>query len=89
VTELVLIGVDDESKDDPRHYRLVCAIEGGGKLAVWGRDGNMSNIAKVREWIDQFGFPLRVSCVWIEAESWAKKYGHTHWLAENDVIKRL
>jgi hypothetical protein len=89
VTELVLTGVDDERTDDAKHYRLVCLTNDGGKLAAWGRNGNTSNFTKVKQWIAEFGFPLTVSCVWIEPEPWAKKYGHTHWLAENDVIKRL
>jgi hypothetical protein len=89
-TELILTEIDDSRTDDPKHYRLVCKIDGGGKLAVWGRDGNTANVAQVRQWIDDHGFPLTISCVWTEPEEWAsKKYGHTHWLAEGDVIKRL
>jgi hypothetical protein len=89
MTELVLVSIDDRRTDDPRHYRLVCNIEGGGKLAVWGRNGNTANMTMVQGWIKEFGFPLLVSCVWQEPEPWSRKYGHTHWLEETHVIKRL
>lgn len=89
MTEMILTGIDQEVFDDPKHYRLVCFIEGGGKLAVWGRNGNTANVAAVRDWIENHGFPLTVSCVWTDPMPWAEKYGHTHWLEENSVIKRL
>lgn len=49
MSELILTGIDDERRDDPKHQRLVCTITGGGKLAVWGRNGNTANIEQVRQ----------------------------------------
>jgi hypothetical protein len=90
MTELILTAIDDFRDDDPKHYRLVCFLKDGGKLAIWGRNGNTANVDLVREWINQFGFPLTVSCVWNPPQPWAEhNYGHTHWLEENDVIKRI
>jgi hypothetical protein len=84
LTELVLTGIDQEVYNDPAHYRLVLFIEGGGKLAVWGRRGNTGNVDAVKDWIDNHGFPLTVSCVWTEPEPWARvpRIGHTDWLEE-------
>jgi superfamily I DNA/RNA helicase len=80
---LRLTGVDPGSQDDRMsHRRLVCLIDGGGKLAIWGRDGNARNIDAVRE----AGFPCLVSGVWRDPEPWAVKYGHTHWLEESGVL---
>ena len=63
--ELRLTGVDPGSQEDrPSHRRLVCLIEGGGKLAIWGRDGNTKNIDAVRA----AGFPCVVSAVWCAHE---------------------
>ena len=85
--ELRLTGIDPGSQEDsPSHRRLVCLIEDGGKLAIWGRDHNTKNIDAVRA----AGFPCVVSAVWRAPEPWAvKQYGHTRWLEEHEVLSVL
>lgn len=57
--------------------RLVCNIEGGGKLAIWGREGNTANLDAVLA----AGLPCVVRCMCEEPDPWAaEKYGHTHWI---------
>lgn len=86
-TEFRLTAIDPGSTDDhPKHRRLVCLIEGGGKLVIWGRDGNTKHIDDVL----QAAFPCVVSCDWIEPPAWARQqYGHTHWLEENAFMRVL
>jgi superfamily I DNA/RNA helicase len=82
--KLRLLGVDPGSQDNrTSNRRLVCLIDGGGKLAIWGRDGNTRNIDAVRA----AGFPCVVSCVVRNPEPWAARFGHTHWLEENNHLQ--
>ena len=78
-TEFILTGIENESRKDPRHSRIVCYIKDGGLMAIWGRHGKTKHIDEV----DAAGFPCAVACVWREPEDWAKEYGHTHWVEEN------
>jgi hypothetical protein len=86
-TEFVLLGVDPGSGEGkPANRRLVCLIQGGGILAIWGRDGNTSHIDAVVA----HGFPCTISCDWRDVPDWAsEKYGHTHWLEESAFMKIL
>lgn len=83
-SSLRLTGVDPGSdRDQPKHRRLVCLIDGGGKLAIWGKDSNTVNIDAV----SAAGFPCVVSGTWRAPEAWALKLGHTHWLPETETIQ--
>ena len=86
-TEFVLTGVDPGSGDGaPANRRLVCLLEGDGKFAIWGRDGNTKHI----DMVQAAGFPCTISCDWREVPAWAhEKYGHPHWLEENAYMKVL
>ena len=86
-TEFRLTGIDPGSTDDnPEHRRLVCLVEGGGKLVVWGREGQTEHIQAVTG----SGFPCVVSCDWIEPPEWAReKYGHTQWVPERNYFRVL
>ena len=68
-----------QESDEGRH-RLVCKIEGGGKLAIWGSRENTVNIDAVVE----AGVPCIVRCEWQAPRDWAvAKYEHTHWVPED------
>jgi len=60
--------------------RLVCVLDNGDKLALWGREGKSENIDKVT----QTGLPCTVECQYREpGEVQAREYGHTHWVRED------
>jgi len=76
-----LIGFEEggvqRSRDNP-NLRLVCLIEGGGKLAVWGRVGSRKNIDRVQT----AGMPCKIECECIQPGKWAIKLGHTYWVPQ-------
>jgi hypothetical protein len=84
-----LVGLDEDGvKGKSEKRRLVCVIESGGKLAIWGQElpsRNMRNIDSVLK----TGMPLTVECEYREPEDWAKKYGHTHWVAQDFDLRVL
>jgi hypothetical protein len=79
---------EDRLKGKSEKRRLVCVIESGGKLAIWGQEipsRNMRNIDSVLK----SGMPCTVECEYQEPAEWAKSYGHTHWVGQDfdlDVI---
>jgi hypothetical protein len=82
VTEIEQGGVH-ESKGN---LRLVCLIEGGGKLAVWGSAATRKNIDTVQ----CATMPCNIECDWIPPSDWAnKKFGHTHWVPEGNILRIL
>jgi hypothetical protein len=59
------------------NLRLVCLLDGGGKLAIWGRQGASGNIDEVVN----AGPRCSVDCEFQPpGEIQARKYGHTHWV---------
>ncbi len=86
--KLNLVGLDEtgvkQSHGKP-NLRLVCLIEGGGKLAVWGSPNSRKNI----DTILKHGMPCSVDCTPIQPEQWAMSYGHTYWLPEDGGIAIL
>ena len=75
-------GVRQSLEND--NLRLVCLIEGGGKLAVWGSPDSRENIDKV-----QSSVPCAVECECSEPETWALKYGHTKWVPQDSTLRVL
>jgi hypothetical protein len=79
---LKLVGLDEggvRSSPEINNLRLVCLIDGGGKLAVWGSPDSRENIDKVQA----AGIPCEVECDCITAAQWSiTKYGHTYWVPE-------
>ena len=63
----------------PECLRLVCLMESGGKLAIWGSDENRRNIDVVLK----KGLPCTVECEYIEPAEWGLVFGHTHWVPED------
>ena len=64
--------------------RLVCQIEGGGKLVIWGSQENSTNIDTVRS----AGLPCTVRCQWRRPGDWGSgKFGHTHWVPESAELE--
>ena len=80
-----LIGLDEGgvqgSLDNP-NLRLVCHIEGGGKLAIWGMVGSRENIDKVLN----AGMPCEVECDCIPPAAWASRYGHRQWVPQGNKL---
>ena len=79
-----LVGYDEGDSQDTEGAkgvrRLVCNIEGGGKLAIWGRERNRANLDAVLA----AGLPCVVRCATVEPQPWAaEKYGHTHWVPQD------
>lgn len=64
-------------------FRLVCVIESGGKLAIWGDEGDMRNI----EAVGKAGMPCTVECEYRTPEDWGVKYGHTHWVPQHQSLR--
>ena len=80
-----LIAFDEGGVAGPaEHRRLVCEIEGGGKVAVWGRDGSRHNIDAVLN----AGTPCTIECNWrVPNPEHARKYEHTHWVMEDSPLR--
>ena len=76
-----LIGFDEGGEKVGRNadHRLVCNIDGGGKIAIWGSKHSRSNIESVLK----ASLPCDIECEYRLPEPWAKRYGHTHWVPEN------
>ena len=70
-----LIGFDEDGvrhSQGKKNVSLVCLIEGGGKLAIWGSVGSVQNI----DTVELAGMPCDVDCVCIKPEAWAVRHGH-------------
>ncbi len=82
-----LTAFDEGGKQgSPDHLRLVCNIEGGGKLAIWGNKDSHENIDTVLN----AGVPCKVVCKWSKPNpEHAEKYGHTHWVGEDFPLRLL
>lgn len=79
-----LLGLDEGGvTGNPDNLRLVCQIESGGKLAVWGRESNRRNIDAVLA----AGLPCTVECQYREPNDWGIGFGHTHWVPENQTLR--
>lgn len=65
--------------------RLVCRIEGGGKLAIWGSAGQRQNIDAVL----RTGLPCTVECEFSDPSAWGQDFGHTHWVPQNTCLTVL
>jgi hypothetical protein len=80
-----LIGLDEGGvQGSEAHLRLVCRIEGDGKLAVWGSTGSRENINNVLA----AGMPCEVECDCKPAlEPQATLYGHTYWVPQGNKLR--
>ena len=67
------------------NLRLACLIEGGGKVVFWGDMGNRRNIDNVLV----AGFPCVIEADWRSPPETAKRFGVTHWVAQNAYVKVL
>jgi hypothetical protein len=76
-----LSGFDEGGvRGTPDNLRLVCVLEGGGKLAIWGKDGASENIDKVV----RAGLPCNIECEFRPpGDVQAQKFGHTHWVRQD------
>jgi hypothetical protein len=86
-TVFTLIGRDEEwSRDRPGNRRLVCFVEGGGKLAVMGTEDERDNMKAV----EAAGFPVTIACERSEPKEWQKRVrGYTHVVHARDLLRIL
>lgn len=73
-------------KGKPEKRRLVCVIRAGGKLAIWGQEVPSHNMRNIETALNA-GMPCTVECEYREPEEWAVQYGHTHWVAQDYVLR--
>ena len=66
-------------------HKLVCNIEGGGKIAIWGKKESRDNIKAVLN----AGLPCTVECNTIPPNEWADQHGHTHWVPQDSYLRVL
>ncbi len=72
---LKLVGYDEGGlQDNAGRKRLVCNLEGGGKVAIWGSTGDTANIDAVLA----AGVPCEVRCRWPVPASWAQRNVRSH-----------
>ena len=70
----------------PYRRRLVCNIEGGGKMAISGQDGSRRNIDAVLN----AGTPCTVECEYRSpSPHMAQRFGHTHWVPQDARLRIL
>lgn len=85
LTTFRLVAFDESGPRGPSsHRRLVCKIDGGGKLAIWGGEESMDNInAVVRA-----GMPCSVACESIlPPQTFKQRYGHSYWVPEGARLR--
>ncbi len=85
LTTFRLIAFDESGPQGASsHRRLVCKIDGGGKLAIWGGEKSMDNInAVVRA-----GMPCSVACESIPPpQTFRQQYGHSHWVPQSARLR--
>lgn len=82
-----IIGFDEGGvRGTPSNRRLVCLLDGGRKLAVWGRDGARKNIDEILG----AGTPCTVECEFRQPDAlFAERFGHTHWVPETSGLQLL
>lgn len=80
-----LIAFDEPSgvQRTPECLRLVCLMDTGGKLAIWGSDENRRNIDLVLK----KGMPCAVGCEYIGPSEWGLVDGHSHWVPEHRSLR--
>lgn len=85
---LRLVGYDEGgiSGNDER-MRLVCQIEGGGLIAIWGRTKPTNEMRNINAVISA-GLPCIIECdVRIPNRAHSEKFGHAHWVPEDAYLK--
>ena len=86
IQTLDLVDLDEGGvRQSKGNLRLVCLINRGGKLAIWGSGTTRQNIDTVY----RAGMPCTVECDCIPPESWALQYGHTLWVPEDRHLRIL
>jgi len=70
----------------PENQRLVCVLDDGGKLAIWGNEEDSANIQAVSGRTP----PFKIECEYRHpGEPQARKYGHTHWVRQDCSLRVL
>jgi hypothetical protein len=71
----------------PAHRRLVCLAEGGGKIAIWGREIPLNNMRNIQV-VLAAGLPCTIQCDHQPpGQEEAEKFGHTHWVREDFSLR--
>ena len=75
---------EGEVKGTPDHLRLVCEIEGGGKVVLWGGETSRHNIDAVLS----TGLPCTIESEYRPPKpDLAEKFGHTHWVPQDARLR--
>ena len=83
VFEVIAIESDSDGHD-PYPLRVVCLTKQQGKLVVWGAEGKMDNIQRIRE----ATLPCTVHCIPAEPPAVAtEEQGHTAWVHPTDWLQ--
>jgi hypothetical protein len=83
--QFTLTGKEHQGSREGRE-RLVCYIEGGGLMAIWGDRRSRRNI----EMVLAAGFPCIVECDPIPpGEYEAEHFGHTYWVPQSNHLEVL
>lgn len=70
----------------PENQRLVCVLDGGGKLAIWGSETDSRNVDLVAGLTP----PFRIQCDFQPPGGpQARTFGHTHWVKEGSFLQVL
>ena len=84
--QVFLYGSEGGVGGAPNRRRLVCNIEGGGKVAIWGREGARHNIDAILT----TGLPCTVECEYSSPNpNMAQRFGHTHWVPQDARLRIL
>ena len=68
----------------PDHLRLVCRLEGGGKVVLWGGEVSRLNIDAVLS----AGVPCTIESEYRPPKpDLAEKFGHTHWVPQDARLR--
>jgi hypothetical protein len=87
-------GGPKKSRQKQKNLRLVCNTNNSEKIAIWGTDTvkykNRKNVDTVYNAYLEKGFPVKIECETKPPKpDYKEKYGHTHWVDENDELNIL
>lgn len=83
MTTFTLTGIEHRGSRDGNE-RLVCHLQGGGLLAIWGDGTSKANIGKVLS----AGFPCVVECDPIPPGDYEREhFGHTFWVSQGNRLE--
>jgi hypothetical protein len=85
---LRLVGYDEgEISGNSERMRLVCQIEGGGLIAIWGQTKPMNETRNI-DAVFSAGLPCMVECdVKVPNKAHSDNFGHKYWVPQDAYLK--